>query len=70
MCIQKFEQVKDAKDRFNAKAGPDDPILHIIRIFTESYSHIIAVRDKDEDNRHPLYFKLKQTTDITEHDNG
>lgn len=71
MYIQKYEQVKDAKDRFNANAGPDDPKLSLIRIFTEEEQNIIAVRSKAIDNRNPVYFKPKNRPgDVTEHDNG
>ena len=70
--FQKYEQVKDAKDRFNAKAGPDDPHLTLIRILTEAQTHIIAVRDDATDTGHPaVYFKTKKySNDVTEHDNG
>ena len=63
MYIQKYEQVKDAKDRFNKKAGPNDIKLSLIKTF----SHIIAVRDEATDNRYPVYFKRKATDDPTEH---
>ena len=70
MYIQKYVQVKDAKDRFNKKAGPNDIKLSLIKIFTKTFSHIIAVRDEATDNRYPVYFKCKDTDDPTEHDNG
>ena len=43
----------------------------LVKIFTQSHGHIMAVRDEATDKRHPVYFKRKDNTDdLTEHENG